>query len=236
MAGVPADVSRRSEEEEGNLADMEQEDVVNSAQHGAGSVPAGDFSANLPEGHSGSSGERLNDVNDEIHDHADALRNAGGNGGQDRSTSPSGGGGDDSCRQNDRNVEARERAIMKALDLIEESNEVLQLADGHSGVRLVGQSKEEARRLLNNVKACRMVFRELRIPDDDEVLITLINVRRGLLRVLTESDNFEYANGTRAAAAAPAQSSPPPPSQPAREPETGLRYMLAMRQLDCEIG
>ncbi len=32
------------------------------------------------------------------------------------------------------------------------------------------------------------------------------------------------------------QSSPPPPSQPAREPETGLRYMLAMRQLDCEIG
>jgi hypothetical protein len=49
------------------------------------------------------------------------------------------------------------------------------------------------------------------------------------------SDIFEYANGTKAAAAAPAQSSPPPPSQPAHEPETGLRYMLAMRQLDCEI-
>jgi hypothetical protein len=81
-----------------------------------------------------------------------------------------------------------------------------------------------------------MEFRELRIPDNDEVLATLINARRDLLRVLTESDNFEYANGTRAAAAAPAQSSPPPPSQPAREPETGLRYMLAMRQLDCEIG
>ncbi len=68
-----------------------------------------------------------------------------------------GGGGDDSCRQNDRNTEARERAIMKALDLdIEETNEILQLADGHNGVQLVGQSKEEARRLLNNVKACRM--------------------------------------------------------------------------------
>ncbi len=120
---------------------------------------------------------------------------------------------------------------MKALDLIEETNEVLQLADGPNGVRLVGQSKEEARRLLNSVKACRMEFRELRIPDDDEVLATLINARRDLLRVLTESDNFEYANGTRAAAAAPAQSSPPPPSQPAREPETGLRYMLAMRNL-----
>ncbi len=111
---------------------------------------------------------------------------------------------------------------MKALDLIEETNEILQLADGHNGVRLVGQSKKEARRLLNNVKACRMEFRELRIPDDDEVLATLINARRDLLRVLTESDNFKYANGTRAAAAAPAQSSPPPPSQPAREPETGL--------------
>ena len=90
---------------------------------------------------------------------------------------------------------------MKALDLIEETNEILQLADGHHGVRLVGQSKEEARRLLNNVKACRMEFRELRIPDDDEVLTTLINARRELLRVLTESDNFEYDNGTRAAAA-----------------------------------
>ncbi len=33
---------------------------------------------------------------------------------------------------------------MKALDLIEESNEILQLADGHPGVRLVGQSKEES--------------------------------------------------------------------------------------------
>jgi hypothetical protein len=171
-----------SEEEEGNLADMEQEDVVNSAQHGAGSVPAGDSSANLPEGHNGSEGERLNDVNDEIRDHAYASRDAGGSGSQDRSASPPGGGGDDSCRQNDRNAETRERAVMKALDLIEESNKILQLADGHPGVRLVGQSKEEARRLLNNVKACRMEFRELRVPEDDGVLIALINARRDLLR------------------------------------------------------
>ena len=98
---------------------------------------------------------------------------------------------------------------MKALDLIEETNEILQLADAQPGVRLVGQSKEEARRLLNNVKACRMEFRELRIPDDDEVLTTLIKARRDLLRVLTESDNFEYANGTRAAAAAPRAEQPP---------------------------
>ncbi len=38
-AGVPADVSRRSEEEEGNLAGIEQEDMVEPAQHGSGSVP-----------------------------------------------------------------------------------------------------------------------------------------------------------------------------------------------------
>ena len=48
----------------------------------------------------------------------------------------------------------------------------------------------------------------MRIPDNDEVLITLINARRDLLRVLTESDNFEYANGTRAPAAAPRRAAP----------------------------
>ena len=84
MASVPVDVSRRSEEEEGNLAGMEQEDVVEPAQHDSGSVPAGDFSANLPEGHNRSSGERLNDVNYEFSDHADASRHAGGSGSQER--------------------------------------------------------------------------------------------------------------------------------------------------------
>jgi hypothetical protein len=126
--------------------------------------------------------------------------------------------------------------MMKALDLIKKANDVLQLADGHPAMGLDGQSKEDARRLLNSVKACRMELRELRIPEDDGVLIALINARRELLRVLTESDDDEYTNGARAAAATPAQSGPPPPSQPARKPETGLRYMLAMRQLDCEIG
>jgi hypothetical protein len=125
------------EEEEGNLADMEQEDVVNSAQHGAGSVPAGNSSANLPEGHNGSARERLNDVNDEIPDQADAPRNAGRSSSPDHSASLPGGDGDDSCRQNKRNAEARERVMMKALDLIEESNEVLQLADGSSLGRYV---------------------------------------------------------------------------------------------------
>ncbi len=97
---------------------------------------------------------------------------------------------------------------MKALDLIVESYEVLQLLDGHHGVRLVGQSKEDTRHLQNNVKACRMEFRELMIPEDDGVLIALINAKRDLLWVLTESDNYEYANCTRAAAAAPCRAAP----------------------------
>ncbi len=118
-----------------------------------------------------------------VEDQSEASRS----GGPDRSASPPGGGGDGSCRQ----TEARERAIIKALDLIEESTEVLQLVEGHPGVRLVGQSKEDARRLQNNVKACRMEFRELRIPEDDGVLITLITTRRDLLWVLAESDNYE---------------------------------------------
>jgi hypothetical protein len=138
--------------------------VVDPAQHGAGSVPSGDSAANIPEGHNGSGGERPENVNNEIRNQSEVSGNAGGRGGPDRSASPPGGGGDNSCRQNDRQTEARERAIMKALDLMEESNEVLQLADGHPGVCLVGQSKEDARRLLNNMKACRMEFWELRIP------------------------------------------------------------------------
>ena len=92
-AGIPADVSRRpEEEEEDNLARMEQEEVIETAQHGSGSVPAGDSSANLPEGHNGSSGEQLNDVEDEISDHADSSRHTGGSGSQEHAAPPPGGG------------------------------------------------------------------------------------------------------------------------------------------------
>ena len=82
---------RMSKEEEGNLAGMEQEEVIETAQHGSGSVPANDSSANLPEGHNGSSGEQLNDVKDEISDHADSSRQAGGSGSQERAAPPPGG-------------------------------------------------------------------------------------------------------------------------------------------------
>ncbi len=82
---VPADFSGRSGEEEGEPADMEQEMVVDPAQHRAGSVPAGDSAANLPKGHNGSGGERPENINDKIRDQADASRNAGGSSGPERS-------------------------------------------------------------------------------------------------------------------------------------------------------
>jgi len=64
---------------------------MGTAQNGSGSGPAGDSSANLPEGHHGSSGERLNDIEDEISDHADSSRHAGGSGSQERAAPPPGG-------------------------------------------------------------------------------------------------------------------------------------------------
>jgi hypothetical protein len=78
MAGVCADVSRRSGEEEGEPTDVEQEMVDDPAQHGAGSVPAGDSAANIPEGHNGSRGKRPENVNNEIRDQSEASHNAGG--------------------------------------------------------------------------------------------------------------------------------------------------------------
>ncbi len=51
--------------------------------------------------------------------------------------------------------------MMKALNLIEEAHEVLQLAEGYPVVDLVGQSKEDARHLLDSVKACRVEFRRV---------------------------------------------------------------------------
>ncbi len=66
MASVSADVLRRSGEEEGNNAHMEQEMLVDPAQHGAGSVPAADSAANIPEGHNGPRGEQPEHSEEEI--------------------------------------------------------------------------------------------------------------------------------------------------------------------------
>jgi hypothetical protein len=48
---------------------------------------------------------------------------------------------------------------------------------------------------------CRVEFRELKFPEDDKILLLLNKSRRDLLRVLTASDDYEYANSAGAATA-----------------------------------
>ncbi len=58
---------------------------------------------------------------------------------------------------------------MKALILIEESNDFSSSAAEYPA----SWSKFEARQLLDKVMVCRVNFRELRIPEDKEILLTL---------------------------------------------------------------
>jgi hypothetical protein len=81
----------------------------------------------------------------------------------------------------------------------------------------------------------------LKFPEDDETFPRLKQARRDLQKLLLEADEQEATANARAAAswAAPSTTSPPPqqasPEAP-RETGFGLRYTLAMRQLDCEIA
>jgi hypothetical protein len=68
MASASADVSRSTGEEGGNNVHEEQEMVVNPARHGAGSVPAPDPAANIPEGQKGPGGEQPERSEEEIRD------------------------------------------------------------------------------------------------------------------------------------------------------------------------
>jgi hypothetical protein len=43
---------------------------------------------------------------------------------------------------------------MTALALIDEANDLLSLIDGYPAIRLTGQSKLDAKRLLDNIKSC----------------------------------------------------------------------------------
>jgi hypothetical protein len=87
----------------------------------------------------------------------DQPQNVGGNAGNivQLSSAPAGGGAVDDLsgvpHPNDRQTEAREMAVMIALGLIEEANDIMQIS---SSIRLAGQSKLEAKRLLDNVKSC----------------------------------------------------------------------------------
>jgi hypothetical protein len=155
----------------------------------------------------------------------------------------SGGAGDDRpgvASSAHRRTEARERAVMVTLGLVEEAHDIMQLS---GSIRLAGQSKLEAKRLLDKVKTCIIELMGLRVPEDDKVFPRLKKARKDMQRLIMQSDEFE-ANMSASAREEASRPNPSPfgcPQQMAspempREPSTGLRYTLAMRQLDCEIA
>ena len=77
---------------------------------------------------------------------------------------------------------------MTALALIDEANDLLSLIDGYPAIRLTGQSKLDAKRLLDNIKSCVIELMRLRVPEDDETLPRLKQTRRDLQRVPLEAD------------------------------------------------
>ena len=160
---------------------------------------------------------------------------------EQRSNMPAGDGMRDNGGQGstpaDKEAETRERAIMTALLLIEEALDISQIS---SSVRLAGQSKLDVKQLLDNIKGCMVDITMLKIPDDDDILPRLRTARKTLQTMLMQSDEFEATattpageTGTGAALTSPSQPSSSP--EPARELGSGLRYTLAMKQLDCEI-
>jgi hypothetical protein len=127
--------------------------------------------------------EQGNNVPDNSSQNPSLTENAGeGGGGDDRSGAAS---------PADRRTEARERAVMVALGLIEEAHDIMQIS---GSIRLAGQSKLEAKRLLDNVKTCIIELMGLKVPEDDEIFPRLKKVRKDMLRLIMQSDEFEATN------------------------------------------
>jgi hypothetical protein len=190
--------------------------------------------SNLPGRHSGQCGDNS--------ERSDRPQDGGSN--ESSARVPTGRGAGDDCSgtaSSDHHTEARERAVMTALALMDEANDLLSLIGGYPAIRLTGQSKLDAKRLLDNIKSCVDELMRLKFPEDDETFPRLKQARRDLQRLLLEADEQEATANARAAAsrAAPSAASPPPQQASPEAPQetgSGLRYTLAMRQLDCEIA
>jgi hypothetical protein len=88
----------------------------------------------------------------------------------------------------DRDLDSvREKAVATALELIEEAHDIMQLS---GSIRLAGQSKLDAKRLLDNVKSCIVNLMGLRIPTDDEIFPALKKARRDMQRLLMQADEL----------------------------------------------
>jgi hypothetical protein len=124
---------------------------------GSGSTPGHSRSGSRhrqPEGgHSNPSGRNSEQYGDSS-ERNDRPQDGGSN---ESARVPAGGAAGDNragTASSEYHTEARERAVMTALALIDEANDLLSLIDGYPAIRLTGQSKLDAKRLLDNIKSC----------------------------------------------------------------------------------
>ena len=236
----PEGTGARSESGPGSDPAANARDRSTAAHSRSGSVHrSSEHSQPTPPGNGSSGQEHGDSSGPEV-----PPQNGGGstgNNNQHQRTSTEGGTGDDrpgTQVSDDRQNDAKERAIMTALELIEEAHDIMQIS---GSIRLMGQSKLDAKRLLDNVKACVVELMRLKVPNDDEIFPELKQARRDIQRLIMQSDEFEATANMNAASSRSRTRTPEVPL-PATNPDSpsesgsGLRYTLAMRQLDCEIA
>jgi hypothetical protein len=253
-ASVEDDIIQEAGEEGSSSGSHIEPNIIINPGGESGHAPAGAESGSTPgqsrsgsrhrqsDGSQSNPSGRHSELCGDNSERSDRPQDGGSN--ESSARVPTGGGaGDDrsGTASSDYHIEARERAVMTALALMDETNDLLSLIGGYPAIRLTGQSKLDAKRLLDNIKLCVIELMRLKFPEDDETFPRLKQTRRDLQRLLLEADKQETAANARAAAsrAAPSvASSPPQQSSPEtpRETGTGLPYTLAMRQLDCEIA
>ncbi len=94
---------------------------------------------------------------------------------------------------------------MTALALIEEAKDIMSLVGGYPAIRLTGQSKQDVKRLVDNVKLSIIELLRVKVPDDDEIFRRLKQARRDLQRLLLQADEQEAVASARAAASRASQ-------------------------------
>jgi hypothetical protein len=166
-----ADMSRATVEdeiiqeagEEGNSSGSHIEpNVIINPGGESGQAPAGAGSGSTPgQSRSGSRHRQSDDSqsnpsgrhSEQCGDNSERSDRPQDGGSNESARVPAGGGaGDDrsGTASSDYHTEARERTVLTALALIDEVNDLLSLIDGYPAIRLTGQSKLDAKRLLDN--------------------------------------------------------------------------------------
>ena len=121
-----------------------------------------------------------------------------------------------------------------ALYLIEEVQDVMESSEG---VRLVGQSKTDARRVLESAKECVLEMVERKTLSDDKILVDMRAAKRNLQRLIMQADVQDAADAIVPAPTTVRSTSPSQTmiDQARTSSRSALQFTLALKQLDCEI-